>query len=377
MFASYILGGRLDSPYHPTKTKPNFQGREILINGMKAVGVKRRITDTFTMSHDVEFFAISVRSDIVIPSDHWSLTVGEQRIAKNIYCKELSEGAYFLVAHPVPAGTEFVFEFHTENADRKELEIMYHFLTDPDVDPILTGTIDTVNYPELPPEPPPDGSDPPREPPEKPNDDPCKNPITWTAFTSVSDAEDWAKSQGVLVNAGGKLDAANYITEGLTLLLNTCCGFKEMITKHTLTINIKYANGANGYFNPPTGEVVVNRGYDFNNAEFISQVEYDSGQKSSPHKLRVIIHEIGHWLHYHNLGAEGFYKVADLDSDGYGIATLLSKRDEKYVAESLCHYATKWFPIELVAETFTAKVTGVPVDPKILEWYQQYGGYEC
>ncbi|ALA07245.1 hypothetical protein SECTIM467_121 [Brevibacillus phage SecTim467] len=370
MFSRYIVGGRLDPPYYPTKTSPHFVGRSIEIPS-KAQG-DRAIKDVFYMSHDLEFYAVSIRSSMPSPEDYWNLTVDGKQVAKNIHCKNWEEGLPFMVAHPVKAGKEFVFEFRTPHGDSKKIELMYHFLTDPEVDLELTGTTDLGTYPDPPPELPDN-----QEPPAPPAGGGIQLPITWQPFTSVDEAEKWANDLGVDVNFAKKLDAANYVTEALAFLLNTCGGFADMIQKHKLTINIKNANGANGYFNPPTGEVVIHNKYDFKNAAQIAQAEYDSGQKSSPNKLRTAIHEIGHWLHFHNVGEKQFYKISELDPDNYGAKTILNNADATYIANNLCNYATKWFPIELMPETFTAKITGVHIDPKIWEWYEQYGGYKC
>lgn len=370
MLGRYAVGGRLDPPFYPTKTSPHYIGRSILIP-VKAQG-DRVIKDTFTMSHDLEFYAVSIRASSLSPEDCWNLIIDGKIIAKNIHCKNYEEGLYFQIAHPVKAGKEFVFEFHTPHGERKSLELMFHFLTDAGVDLVLTGTTDLGNYPDPLPETPDD-----QLPPEQPEGGSIQLPVTWKPFNSVAEAEKWAKNLGVTVNFTGKLNAANYVTEGLAYLLNNCGGFAEMIQKHKLTINIKDGKGANGYFNPASGEVVVSKTYDFENAGIIAQAEYNTGQKSTPHKLRTIIHEIGHWLHYHNVGAQQFYYISSLDPDNYGAKTILTNSEAAYIANNLCNYATKWFPIELMPETFTARITGMAVDVKIWEWYEQYGGFKC
>lgn len=365
-----MVGGRLDPPYYPTKPHPHFIGRAIRIPA-KANG-DRVIKDTFTLSHDLEFYAISIRTNMNSVEDFWNLTVDGRVVAKNIHCKSYEEGLYFQVAHPVKAGKEFLFEYHTPHGDGKDIELMFHFLTEPDIDLVLTGTTDLGNYPDPPPEPPDD-----QQPPNPPAGGGIQLPVTWQPFTSVAEATKWAEDLGVSVNFARNLDAANYVTEALALLLNTCGGFADMIQQHKLTVNIENGNGANGFFDPASGKVVVSKTYDYRNASTIAQMEYDTGQKSSPDKLRTVIHEIGHWLHYHNVGAQQFYQISSLDPDNYGARTILSNADSTYIANNLCNYATKWFPIELIPETFTAKITGVPIDPKIWEWYEQYGGYKC
>lgn len=370
MIGRHAVGGRIDPPYFPTKTEPHFVGRAIEIPA-KANG-NRVITDAFTMSGDLEFYAISIRSSSQDATDYWNLSVGGRTIAKTIFCKSYEEGLYFQVAHPVKPDHEILFEYHTSNGTGKTVELLFHFLTDPGLDLILTGETNLGVYPDPPPELPET-----EQPPGSPPGGAFQLPVAWEPFSSVAEAVKWTSALGISANFAGKVSAANYVTEALAMLLNTCGGFAEMIQKHKLTISIQNAKGANGYFNPGTGEVVISNRYDFGNAEVITQAEYDAGQKSSPHKLRTIIHELGHWLHYHNVGAKTFYQYSSLDPDNYGAKTILSNAEAAYIANNLSNYATKWFPIELMPEAFTAKITGIPIDAKIWEWYQQYGGFEC
>ncbi|MWV43068.1 hypothetical protein GRF59_05445 [Paenibacillus sp. HJL G12] len=323
------------------------------------------------MSHDLEFYAISVRIDSENFRDYWNLSVDGKEIMKNIHCMKYDEGLYFQVAHPILAGKEIVFEFNAVDGKARNIEVMFHFLTEPDIDLQSFGTTDLGSYPDPLPE------IPDEEVPPSSEGGGVVLPVQWNLFKEVKDAEKWAANLGVKCEFGSNIDAANYVTEAIALLFNTCDGFAGMVAKYQLNINIKNGNGANGYFNPPANEVVVSKTYDFKHATEIARMEYDTHQKSSPNRLRTVIHEIGHWLHYHNVGASLFYQYSDLDPDAYGNQTILSKSDENYVANNLCQYATKWFPIELMPEVFTAKITGVSVDPKIWEWYEQYGGYQC
>lgn len=368
MLARNVVGGRLDPPFYPTKTSPCFIGRKITIP--EKANVERIIKDTFYMSHDLEFYALSFKSDSPDFRDYWHLMIDGEVICNKLHCMSYEEGLYLQVAHPVTAGSEIYFEYNTSDGKAREVELLFHFLTEPNTTLQLTGTTDLGHYP-----------DPPAEPVDTtipyPTPGDIQLPVVWSPFNKVADAEEWAKNLGVNCDFGTNVKAANYVTEALALLLNSCGGFAGMIKKHPLNINIKNGNGANGYFNPPTEEVVVSKSYNFEHASEITQMEYDSGQKSSPNRLRTIIHEIGHWLHYNHVGASLFYKYSSLDPDAYGDQTILTSSETNYIADNLCQYATKWFPIELIPEVFTAKITGIPVDPKIWEWYEQYGGYKC
>lgn len=133
MLSRYIVGGRLDPPFYPTKTRPCIASRRVDIDGLWTLESKRMVTDTFKVSNDVEFFAISIKADMMNPSDYWSLVVDEKLIVNHIYCKDYSEGLYFQVAHPVKGGREFRFEYYTEGTERKRIETSYYFLTDPEI----------------------------------------------------------------------------------------------------------------------------------------------------------------------------------------------------------------------------------------------------
>ncbi|WP_187355450.1 hypothetical protein ['Paenibacillus yunnanensis' Narsing Rao et al. 2020] len=370
MIERIIAGGRLDPPYWPTKTYPCFVGREIQIP--RTADVSRVITDRFRLTESAEVYAVSFKTDSTDFRDYWNLTVSGREVARNIHCLNYEEGLYFQVVLPVQAGQEIYFEFHTADGAARNIGIMLHLLSDPGVYLELVGTTDLGNYPDPPPELP--GSGQPAYPPANGS---ISLPVAWSPFETASAAEAWASALGVHCNFAGKTDAANYVTEALALLFNTCGGFADMVMRYPLNINIKDGQGANGYFNPPTNEVVVSRTYPFQNAGTIAQAEYETGQKSSPHQLRTVIHEIGHWLHFHHAGESMFYQYSALDPDNYGSQTILSNADAAYISNHLCNYATKWFPIELIPETFTAKMTGVPVDSKIWEWYEQYGGFQC
>lgn len=118
MLSRYLVGGRSDPPFYPTKTKPCIASRRI------------------------DIVAISIKADIITPTDYWSLVVDENLIVNHVYCKDCSEGLYFQVAHPVKGGREFRFEFYTERDERKRIETSYYFLTDPGVVLRLIGTTD-------------------------------------------------------------------------------------------------------------------------------------------------------------------------------------------------------------------------------------------
>lgn len=327
------------------------------------------IKDTFTLSQDIELYALSFHSDSEMIGDYWNLKVNGECLIYQSHCKDYDEGLYLQVAHPVHAGSEFTFEYYATNGDPRKIHLLFHLLSDSIEEIHLDGNTDLGDYPD--PEPDRDND------PYPPGEDGIVLPIEWNLFHNVTEAQEWTKNLGIMSNFNRNLDAANYVTEALAFLFNTCPGFGEMVSKYQLNVNIKNGGGANGYFNPPSNEIVINKNYNFKYASEIAQMEYDTHQKSSPHKFRTIIHEIGHWLHYHNVGETQFNQFAAMDPDAYGDKTMLSKAESDYIANHLCMYATKWYPIELIPEVYTAMVTGVPIDSKISDMYDQYGGYKC
>lgn len=142
MFAKYAVGGRLDPPYYPTKTEPAFIGRIVSIPSSTYTGKERLWRDRVKISHDIEFFAISVQSSTTLFEDNWHLTVNGKIVVKNNYCFYYPEGCYFGVAHKVKAETEIIFEYYTNQNDKNEISIIYHMLTEPNINLVLDGSIE-------------------------------------------------------------------------------------------------------------------------------------------------------------------------------------------------------------------------------------------
>ncbi|MEC0180444.1 Low copy number virion structural protein [Paenibacillus peoriae] len=121
-FASYMVGGRLDPPFMPTKTRPYIVGNRIESRGIG------RVESTMQVSHDCELLAVAVGASFYESSDYWNLYVRDKLICQRIFTKDLPEGMYFTAVIPCPKGTEFRFEFFNEGGRNKDIWVNYQML---------------------------------------------------------------------------------------------------------------------------------------------------------------------------------------------------------------------------------------------------------
>ncbi|CAM4353840.1 hypothetical protein BAMA_15720 [Bacillus manliponensis] len=120
---NYMAGGRFDTPYFPTKTKPYVKGRRIGIYDAMHI-------DKTTLSFDTEIIAFSVAASNYSDSDHWSLFINDELIADEVYIKDVPEGFNFSVIKPIPAGAILRFEYHNRSAEQKTVWLNYQLLKD-------------------------------------------------------------------------------------------------------------------------------------------------------------------------------------------------------------------------------------------------------
>ncbi|AIG26403.1 hypothetical protein BRLA_c020820 [Brevibacillus laterosporus LMG 15441] len=121
-FASYVVGGRLDPPFMPTKTTPYIEG---IILTSKGLG---KIDHTLAIAEDSELLSIAVGSSHYEAKDFWNFYVNNQLICKNIYTKDLPEGMYLTALIPCKAGSTFYFEFFNEGGKNKYIWVNYQML---------------------------------------------------------------------------------------------------------------------------------------------------------------------------------------------------------------------------------------------------------
>lgn len=118
---TYLAGGRLDPPFHPTKTEPFIPGFI-----MDSFSFQTNET-TYTLPADMELYAISVSASIYELDDRWSLIVNGKTICKNIYTKDIPEGMHFMVYKSLAAGSTVQFSFKNQGILDKTVWFELHF----------------------------------------------------------------------------------------------------------------------------------------------------------------------------------------------------------------------------------------------------------
>ncbi len=121
-FANYLVGGRLDPPFMPTKTNPYIEG--IMIESASAGKVESKLA----VAEDCELLSIAVGVSQYEVRDYWNLYVGSQLVCRNIYTKDLPEGMYLTAIIPCKAGTQLHFEFFNEGGKPKFIWVNYQTL---------------------------------------------------------------------------------------------------------------------------------------------------------------------------------------------------------------------------------------------------------
>jgi hypothetical protein len=121
-FANYIVGGRFDPPFMPTKTNPYIEG--IMVESTSAGKVENRLA----VAEDCELLSVAVGVSQYEVRDYWNLYVGNQLVCRNIYTKDLPEGMYLTAIIPCKAGTQLHFEFFNEGGKPKFIWVNYQML---------------------------------------------------------------------------------------------------------------------------------------------------------------------------------------------------------------------------------------------------------
>lgn len=121
-FASYLVGGRLDPPFMPTKTAPFIEG--IMIESLTAGKAEHRLN----IEEDCELLSVAVGVSFYEARDYWNLYVGDKLVCKNIYTKDLPEGMYLTAIIPCKKGTQLHFEFFNEGGKPKYVWANYQTL---------------------------------------------------------------------------------------------------------------------------------------------------------------------------------------------------------------------------------------------------------
>ncbi|MBK5452000.1 Low copy number virion structural protein [Bacillus sp. TH22] len=120
---NYMVGGRLDAPYFPTKTIPFIKGRRI--------GVYENIHhNEFIAPVDMEMIAFSIGASKYNDNDYWNLYINNEKIADEIYMKDVPEGFNFSVVKQIPAKAIIRFEYINKSLEKKAIWLNYQFLKD-------------------------------------------------------------------------------------------------------------------------------------------------------------------------------------------------------------------------------------------------------
>lgn len=121
-FASYVVGGRLDPPFMPTKTNPYIEG--VMVEAQSAGKVESKLL----LTDDCELLSVAVGVSHYEAKDYWNLYVGEKLVCRNIYTKDIPEGMYLTAIIPCPSGTQLHFEFFNEGGKPKYVWVNYQTL---------------------------------------------------------------------------------------------------------------------------------------------------------------------------------------------------------------------------------------------------------
>ncbi|MWV43093.1 Low copy number virion structural protein [Paenibacillus sp. HJL G12] len=120
-FASYLVGGRLDPPFMPTKTDPYIEGTIIESQGGKN-------DSKLVVTEDCELLSIAVGVSDYEPKDYWNLYVGDKLVCRNIFTKDVPEGMYLTAVIPCKAGTQFHLEYFNVGGKPKFVWVNYQML---------------------------------------------------------------------------------------------------------------------------------------------------------------------------------------------------------------------------------------------------------
>jgi SPP1 gp7 family putative phage head morphogenesis protein len=196
---------------------------------------------------------------------------------------------------------------------------------------------------------------------------------TFKPAKTLEEARQFAEALGVKsVDFGSKLHVANMINEGLARLKAE--GFAEMPAR-IMPLERSSAWGRNPKATPaayyaesdtlainPRGGLWANGG---KNAAEITRKHHDQGWWSSPDRLHVITHEMGHMLHRKAIGDRFIHMRVNP----------ISEATKAEIGSEVSRYGlTK--QVEFVAEVFAGMRAGKVYSETVMKWYRAWGGPE-
>jgi len=126
---NYLAGGRLNSPWFPTKTEPYIEGLILPINNSVLETPK-----ILTLDFDTEMLSMSIAAERYEIFDYWKLFINNKIVMKNIYMKKIPEGVFLMVAKSIPANTPILLVFYNQSQVANHVWVNYQFLRDPEED---------------------------------------------------------------------------------------------------------------------------------------------------------------------------------------------------------------------------------------------------
>lgn len=199
-----------------------------------------------------------------------------------------------------------------------------------------------------------EGDSPPPTPPAAPMD----------ALT-VTEAEAWAMSKGVIVSYGDEtaqnLIMANIINRGMWMVAQAGYGYPYKVIVNNADLTEAEKQSVPGYYKPSDNSININPVFDWTTLGALTQQQYDAGFWSTPNDTHVIIHELGHYMHFKHLATTGRYIIDD--TIPAGCVSDCSDFMSTYGMSS---------KFEFVAEYFVVKVEGISWDSVVTQWYNQF-----
>lgn len=122
--ATYNAGGRLDPPFYPTKTEPFIKGIRIEILSDASLS-----TNIYQIEKASELISVAIACKSYYDKDNWDLVINGVTIVESCYTKELPEGLFLMVAHPLKTGDTIEFRFKNEAGKLNVAWVNYQFLT--------------------------------------------------------------------------------------------------------------------------------------------------------------------------------------------------------------------------------------------------------
>jgi hypothetical protein len=129
---NYMAGGRLDSPYMPTKPEPYIKGIHLEIPG--EVG---NVQQSLILDFDAELLSIAVGASKYEILDNWDIIIEGDKICDTVFAKNVPQGMFLITAKEVLTGVPVTFVFHNDSGSVKSVWVDFQFLRERPFHPIV------------------------------------------------------------------------------------------------------------------------------------------------------------------------------------------------------------------------------------------------